>query len=74
MEVVIVDSSAVLKAGHDGENLFVQFVGGDWYKYFNVPKTVFEELQRADSVGQFVNREVKPQYKHFERCQFNPEL
>lgn len=73
MKVVEVgDSSAILKVGYDGEDLFVQFVGGDWYRYSHVPESVFERLCAADSKGGFVNTEVKPNYK-VEPCLFNPD-
>ena len=44
MKVVEVSSSAVLKLGYDGDTLFVQFVGGKWYKYFHVPEEVFKRF------------------------------
>lgn len=72
MQIIEVSSSAVLKLGYDGDTLFVQFVGGKWYKYFHVPEDVFKRLCEADSVGQFVNEEIKPNYKDFEPCVFNP--
>lgn len=70
--VEVKDSSAVLKLGYDGENLFVQFVGGAWYKYFHVPEKMFERLSTSDSVGQCLNREIKPKYTQYEPCVFNP--
>jgi len=75
MKVVEVDdSSVILKVGYDGENLFVQFVDGHWYKYSRVPETVFERLCAADSKGQFINKEIKPIYKNYEPCIFNPDI
>lgn len=81
MKIVEVSSSAVLKLGYDGDfkralasrdTLFVQFVGGKWYKYFHVPEDVFKRFCEADSVGQFFNEEIKPNYTEFEPCVFNP--
>lgn len=74
MKIVEVESSAILKIGYDGDTLFVQFVSGDWYKYFQVPETVFEEFCNADSQGQFFNVEIKPKYPNYERCRVNPVL
>ena len=69
--VEVVDSSAILKIGYDGENLLVQYVSGDWYKYFHVPETVFKQFCKADSKGTFINKEIKSHYD-FESCLFNP--
>ena len=74
MEIVDVKSSAVLKIGYDGNSLFVQYVGGDWYKYSHVPEEVFNQLRVADSTGQFINKKIKPEYKIVERLPVSPEL
>lgn len=73
MQIVSVDSSAVLKVGYGEDALFVQFVGGDWYKYRHVPKIVFEQLIKANSVGRFIDKEIKPKYKDVERLLVSPE-
>ncbi|MBR1806378.1 MAG: KTSC domain-containing protein [Selenomonadaceae bacterium] len=72
MQIIPVKSSVVAKIGYDADNLFIQFVGGDWYKYSNVPETVFKRFCDADSKGQFLNREIKPKYTNYEPCIFNP--
>ena len=72
MELIPVKSSAILKVGYAESNLFIEFVGGEWYKYADVPITVFEQLLRAPSKGTFVNQRIKPYY-HGEPC-LNPEL
>lgn len=74
MKIVSVESSAILKVGYDEDALFVQFVGGDWYKYSHVPESIFEKLCNADSIGQFVNKEVKTKYKDVELLVFSPEV
>ena len=74
MKIVKVDSTAVLKVGYNDKTLFVQYAGGDWYKYHNVPEMVFERLCSANSVGQFLNKEIKPKYKEVDFLLFNPEL
>ena len=60
--IVKVDSSAILKIGYDDSRLFVEFVGGKWYKYVPVPETVFEQFIKAPSKGYFVNKFIKPIY------------
>lgn len=72
MKIVKVESSAVLNVGYDGDALFVQFVGGEWYKYRHVSETVFDELCKAESVGQFVNEHIKPVYKDVDRLKVSP--
>jgi len=62
MQIVKVDSSAALQIAYDSGNLFVQYIDGDWYKYSSVPEKVFEKLQKADSVGYFLNKVIKPNY------------
>ena len=62
MEIIKVDSSAALQVAYDCGTLFVQYVDGDWYKYFPIPSNVFEKLCRTESLGQFLNKEIKPKY------------
>jgi hypothetical protein len=44
------------------ENLEVEFEGGRIFRYIGVPKTLFVELLRSESVGGFLNHEIKPRY------------
>lgn len=63
LKLTAVESSAILKVGYCNNALFVQFVGGQWYKYLQVSETVFEQLLAAPSKGAFINKSVKPFYK-----------
>ena len=63
MEMIPVMSSAIEKVGYAKGDLFIKFVSGKWYKYLNVPETVFEQLPKASSKGTFVNRQIKPFYQ-----------
>lgn len=67
MEIVKIDSTAALKIAYESGILFVQYTGGDWYKYWSVPEIVFEKLRKAESIGTFLNKEIKPNY-HCEPC------
>jgi hypothetical protein len=60
-----VNSTMVEAHGYDAPSgtLRIQFKGGSIYDYPSVPAAVYADLQRADSVGQFVNRNIKPNYK-----------
>jgi hypothetical protein len=61
-EMVPVDSDAIEEVGYDAGELAVKFRDGGTYLYSVVPEGVFEELLRADSIGSYVNREIKPFY------------
>lgn len=39
---------------------------GAVYSYFNVPKDVYERAEQAESIGKFLNTEIKGKYE-FER-------
>lgn len=71
MEVYAVKSSNLDKVGwlplKNSQELvgmlYVQFKSGSVYRYFQVPKALFEELVRADSPGMYLNRYIKPIYR-----------
>ena len=60
-----VDSSAVVSVGYDAPArvLEVEYAGGAVYRYLDVPSRVHEQLLRAESVGGYVNRRVKPYHR-----------
>lgn len=62
-EMIPVDSDAIEEVGFDAGELFVKFRGGGTYVYFIVPEAVFHAFLGADSVGAFLNREIKPNYE-----------
>jgi KTSC domain len=60
-----VDSTSVAAIGYDESTrrVFVRFCGSTrLYAYSGVPARVFEDLERADSTGRFVNTVIKPRY------------
>lgn len=63
---VEVDSSAVVAVDYAARLrcLDVEYHGGGRYRYHGVPRHVYERLLRAESIGAFVNREVKPRYPY----------
>lgn len=61
-EMVPVDSDAIEEVGFDAGELFVKFRNGGTYVYFVVPEAVFHAFLAADSMGAFLNREIKPYY------------
>ncbi len=64
MEMHYVDSSNLESVGYDENTntLFVEFKKSGIYKYFGVPKYVFEELLTASSPGTYLNDRVKNVY------------
>lgn len=61
-----VDSSNVAEIGYDlnTQTLEVQFKDGNVYQYFDVPQSVCESLMSASSKGQFLNKEIKVNYRY----------
>jgi hypothetical protein len=59
-----VKSSGVNSIGYDAAKraLEVEFAGGRVYRYQDVPPEVFDELERAESKGIYVNLVIKPNY------------
>ena len=59
-----VRSSSVAAVGYDEAlaELHVEYASGEVYVYAMVPRSVYRRLLQADSVGAFVNQEVKPVY------------
>jgi hypothetical protein len=61
-DMIPVDSEAIEAIGFDAGELWVKFRGGGTYVYFVVPEHVFDALLGSDSMGAFLNREIKPYY------------
>ena len=60
-----VDSSSVEAIGYDPATakLYIRFHGsGRAYVYYGVPPAVYASLMAADSIGRFVNAEIKGTY------------
>jgi hypothetical protein len=60
-----VDSTAVRSIGFDADInvLELEFASGAVYKYFGVPRKLYEAMRGADSLGAFVNREIVPRFR-----------
>lgn len=59
-----VNSSNIKSVGYLNNNLLVEYHSGDVYSYHNVPISLYEKLVTADSVGRFINSEIKGKYKY----------
>lgn len=58
-------SSVVAAIRYDASSstLRVVYVSGAVYEYKNVPEKVYNEMKRASSKGEFLNKEIKPNYE-----------
>ncbi len=57
-------SSVIAALGYDPNQsvLEVEFRSGRIYQYFLVPRSAYEELRGAQSIGEFFNREIRTRY------------
>lgn len=60
-----VKSSVIRAVGYDARSreLEVEFHSGRVYRYFEVPRSVYQHLLTADSVGKYFNDVVKPNHR-----------
>jgi len=60
-----IHSSNIASVGYDDNNLIleIEFHNGATYKYFNVPKRVFEGLLSAGSHGSYFRYNIKNEFK-----------
>ncbi len=66
MKRMHVESSTLRSVGYnvDTETLELEFAGGDAYKYFHVPPSVYLELMNSNSKGAFFNNRIKDVYDY----------
>lgn len=64
MKMAPVKSSNVEEVGYDPEAriLAVKFKSGGVYHYSDVPPNLFEEMNKADSIGSFIARRVRVEF------------
>ena len=65
MNRIPVSSSNLVSVGYDeeSETLEIEFQNGI-YQYFDVPKTIFEELMSTSSKGRYFNQNIKDDYQY----------
>jgi KTSC domain-containing protein len=44
--------------------LEVEFTNGHVYQYFDVPESVYEEFMSSGSLGNYLNSQIKPNYRY----------
>ena len=61
-----VSSSNISSIGYDQQSatLEVEFTSGDIYQYFNVPEHLFQQFLHASSHGQFLNDNIRYNYRY----------
>ncbi|MBO4121249.1 KTSC domain-containing protein [Cupriavidus gilardii] len=66
MHLEPVESSVVAAIGYDyhGRKLFVEFVSGNLYRYFDVPASVHRDFMDASSKGEFLNDYILGAYEY----------
>jgi len=66
MERIPVQSKNVAEVGYDPATmtLEVAFHNGTIYQYFDVPEALYQEMFRSDSIGKFLNTQIKSSYRY----------
>jgi len=66
MNRIPVSSSNVATVGYDSETqtLIIEFNNGGVYQYFDVSQDIYEALISADSVGKYLNANIKGYYRY----------
>jgi len=60
-----VQSSSIASIGYSPDStLEIEFHRGTVYRYFAVPQCVYDALWRAESMGAYFNRSVKPHFRY----------
>lgn len=65
-----VQSSNIARVGYDETNsiVWIEFINGSMYVYFDVPIVTYNELKEASSVGSYFNRNYKNQFAYQRIC------
>ena len=66
MNWIALDSRTLDSAGYDDPSatMELEFVDGRVYRYFVVPRSVFDALLSADSVGRFFQEHIRDVYPY----------
>ncbi len=66
MRRISVSSSNIRSIGYDQQlnTLEVEFISGDVYQYFNVPEHLYRQFLHASSHGQFLNDNIRYNYRY----------
>lgn len=64
MNHIPVSSSNLSSVAYDSGTLEIQFKNGRYYRYFNVPESVYLGLLTAPSKGRYFHRHIKTAYPY----------
>jgi hypothetical protein len=66
MDRIALDSRTLATAGYDDPSatMELEFVEGRVYRYFVVPRSVFDALLSADSIGRFFQENIRDVYPY----------
>lgn len=62
--IPIVNSSDLAAAGYENGILYIEFLSGTMYRYFDVPEAVFNSLMNANSRGRYFHTFIKNHYRY----------
>lgn len=54
---------AAIRYDENTSKLRVIFQSGSIYDYLNVPQNVYNEMTKAFAKGEFLNKQIKPNYR-----------
>ncbi len=57
-----VSSSDIASIGYENGNLYIRFLNGSTYEYFDVPQSVYAGLMSAGSHGKYFHAFIKGKY------------
>ncbi len=69
-----VKSSNIKGARYVDGDMDIQFTNDAIYRYKDVPKEVFDELLKAESVGKFFYSKVKGKFEHEKVCEHGKDM
>ncbi len=66
MNMVPISSSTIAAVRYDNHAraMDIEFKNGSVYRYFDVPAAMYEELLRAGSAGQYLNSQIKGNFRY----------
>jgi len=64
MNMIPVSSSNIHSIGYSNGTLYVQFLSGGLYEYYNVPESAYRALMSASSHGSYLAAYVKGVYRY----------
>jgi hypothetical protein len=64
--MTLVESEAIAEIRYDAaqSTMFVRFVDGEWYSYFDVPARVHDAFAAAESHGRFFHDHIRDRYRY----------